>query len=85
MNRKLFWLIAAILIAFLDRAEAQQPLKTKKIGYMAPFSADPSRQAFVQRLNELGYLEGKNITIEYRYPEGRGQQLKLSRPASWSG
>ena len=72
MNRKLFWLITAILLAFLDGAEAQQPSKVPRIG-LVPVAGDPNAptrlvEAFRQGLRELGYDEGKNIIIEYRWP-----------------
>jgi len=53
---------------------AQQPKKVPRIGYLAAVSssADSRRlEAFRQGLRELGYIEGKNITIEYRYAEGK--------------
>ena len=73
MNRKLFWLITAILLAFLDGAEAQQP-KIPRIGYLVSgFRTDTdfirSLDSFRQGLRDLGYVEGKNIVLEYRYAE----------------
>jgi hypothetical protein len=52
---------------------------------MVPFSGDPTRQAFVQQLNKLGYFAGKNIAIEYRFPEGKDHQLEPNRRANWCG
>jgi putative ABC transport system substrate-binding protein len=71
MNPKLFWLITAIVLAFVHRAEAQ-PIKIPRIGYIAT-SGDVNHpgaivEAFRQGLRDLGYIEGKNITVEYRYP-----------------
>jgi putative ABC transport system substrate-binding protein len=53
-------------------ARAQQPAKIPRIGYLTSFGAPPKRQidAFVQGLRDLGYVEGQNILIEYRYPKG---------------
>ena len=67
-------LIAAILLAVAVIAHAQQPKKVPRIGYLA--SADPatdsSRAEAIRRaLRELGYIEGQNIAIEYRYAEGK--------------
>jgi putative ABC transport system substrate-binding protein len=71
MNPKLFWLITAILLAFLDGAEAQQP-KIPRIGYLVPGSRNSDRSPdFLQGLRGLGYIEGKNVLLEYRYAEGK--------------
>ena len=58
-------------------AYAQQPAKLPKIGHVTGSSRtgkdlDPHIQAFRQRLKELGYVEGKNLAIEYRYVDGKG-------------
>ena len=63
MNPKLFWLITAILLVSIHRAEAQQPSKVPRIG-LVPVAGDtnaPTRlvEAFRQGLRELGYDEGK--------------------------
>ena len=66
--------LSAMLFAFSASAEAQQPTKMPRIGYLAggdPTSAGPPVEAFRQGLRELGYVEGKNILVEYRYAEGR--------------
>ena len=59
-------------------AEAQQPARIPRIGILAAPSASflsPRVEAFRQRLRELGYVEGKNIVIEYRYAEGKLERL----------
>jgi putative ABC transport system substrate-binding protein len=59
-------------------ARAQQPAKIPRIGYLSGNSAsvDSTRhEAFRQGLRELGYLEGKNIVIEWRYAEGKLDRL----------
>jgi putative ABC transport system substrate-binding protein len=60
--------VAAMLIAVAVIAEAQQP-KIPRIGYLR---ASDSRlnEAFGQGLRDLGYIEGKNVHVEYRYVEG---------------
>jgi putative ABC transport system substrate-binding protein len=73
MLKKIFLRLAlgAVLFAFCVRAEAQQPKKTGRIGYLSllsPFSS-PRRESFRQGLRELGYVEGQNIVIEYKYTE----------------
>src|SRR5258706_927250 len=55
-------------------AEAQQPNKIPRLGYLAAStpSANSTRvDAFRQGLRELGYVEGKNIVIEFRFAEGK--------------
>ena len=59
-------------------AEAQQPARIPRIGILAAPSAfffSARLEAFRQRLRELGYVEGKNILIEYRYAEGKLERL----------
>jgi putative tryptophan/tyrosine transport system substrate-binding protein len=59
-------------------ARAQQPAKLPTIGYLGPStrSIDSQRlNAFVQRLRELGWNEGRTIDIEYRWAEGRNERL----------
>jgi putative tryptophan/tyrosine transport system substrate-binding protein len=70
--------LTALLPALCASAEAQQPSKIPRIGYLfgASLSADSARiPAFRQGLRELGYVEGENIIIEYRYAEGKFDRL----------
>jgi ABC-type uncharacterized transport system substrate-binding protein len=64
-----------IPIAVAVIAEAQQPKKVPRIGYLSgrgdPSTPGPSIEAFRQGLRDLGYTEEKNILVEYRYPAGR--------------
>jgi putative ABC transport system substrate-binding protein len=57
-------------------ARAQQPGKVSRIGYLSPGRAAPRDEAFRQRLQELGWVEGKNILVEYRFAEGKFDQLR---------
>jgi putative tryptophan/tyrosine transport system substrate-binding protein len=67
--------VGALLFALCSAAEAQQPKKVPRIGYLAgrgdPSTPDPLIDAFRQGLRDLGYIEGKNILVEYRYGEGK--------------
>jgi len=67
-------LVAVMLLALGVAAEAQQPKKVPRIGYLS--SADAAREStrseVIRRaLRELGYIEGQNIATEYRYGEGK--------------
>jgi putative tryptophan/tyrosine transport system substrate-binding protein len=71
-------LIAVVLLAVTVIAEAQQTKKVPRIGYLA--SADPARdstraEGIRRALRELGYIEGQNIAIVYRYAEGKVDQF----------
>jgi putative tryptophan/tyrosine transport system substrate-binding protein len=66
--------LSAMLFALNFPAEAQQPKKIFRIGYISGSDAatDAARsEPFRQALRELGYIEGRNIAIEYRYAEGK--------------
>jgi putative ABC transport system substrate-binding protein len=77
----LFWLLATVLLPTVSPAEAQQPKKVPRIGYLSALSAASGSagsgrlEAFRQGLRELGYIEGKNILIEYRFAEGKLDQV----------
>ncbi len=66
------------MLTFAVITEAQQPKRIPRIGYLSgtSASANPARiEAFRQGLRELGYAEGKNILIEWRYAEGKRDRL----------
>ena len=70
--------LCALLFALGFPAQAQQPKKIPRIGYLSASSASFQSfrvEAFRQGLRELGYVEGKNIVIEYRYAEGKHDRL----------
>jgi ABC-type uncharacterized transport system substrate-binding protein len=79
MRRRTFAFgLGALFLTTFHSAQAQQPTKIARIGYLSP--GDPvSRvyriEAFRQGLKELGYIEGKNIIIEYRFAEARSERL----------
>src|SRR5215510_8336257 len=77
----LVYALPALILATIQFAEAQQPKKVPRIGYVAqrnaPTAANPDRaaDAFQSGLRDLGYLDGKNIRIEYRYAEGSDERI----------
>ena len=79
MKKNLFRLtLFGLLFALCVPVSAQQPKKIPRIGFLAStsLSATLARvEAFRQGLHELGYVEGKNIVIEYRYAEGKNDRL----------
>ena len=79
MKKKVTFLsLSVLLFALCSSAEAQQPAKIPRIGILiasSAFSFSARIDAFRQRLRELGYVEGKNIVIEYRYAEGNLERL----------
>ena len=67
-------ILTAIFFAFCSSVEAQQASKVPRIGYLTgatPEAQSTRTDAFRQGLRDLGYMEGKNITIEWRYAEGK--------------
>jgi ABC-type uncharacterized transport system substrate-binding protein len=79
-NRKLAGLVSLVLALTMCGvvAQAQQPAGILRIGILIGSSASSYSarvEAFRRRLRELGYVEGKNIVIEYRYAEGKLERL----------
>jgi putative ABC transport system substrate-binding protein len=79
MKPKISWcLLATLFLANVSLAEAQQPGKIPRIGFLDNSTASGSAvlvEAFRQELTKLGWIEGKNITIEYRFAEQRSERL----------
>jgi len=79
MNRQMLVLfVATVILAFVHPAEAQQPTKVPRIGFLSavsPSTISDRVEAFQQGLGEFGYVEGKNIVIEWRYAEGKADRL----------
>ena len=74
-NFKSAILASALLFALCPSAEAQQTGKVLRIGFLDPSTASGSAvllEAFRQELGKLGWIEGKNIAIEYRFGENKG-------------
>src|SRR5438094_9800322 len=78
MSRKiLVWLLGTVLLTTVS-AEAQQPKKIPRIGFLgatSPSIESTRIEAFRQGMHELGYVEGKNIAIEWRWAEGKFDRL----------
>jgi putative ABC transport system substrate-binding protein len=62
-------MVGAMLLAVAVIAPAQQPAKTPRIGFLSASRPQPTHEAFRQGLRELGYVEGQNIVIEWRFAE----------------
>jgi putative ABC transport system substrate-binding protein len=82
MSGKIFvWLLITVFLATALSAEAQQPKKVPRIGFLqrrvapTPSNPDPLAHAFRQGLRDLGYIEGKNIDVEHRYGGGKSERL----------
>ena len=75
MAKRFFGLtLTALLFALSYSASAQQPKKVSRIGYLAAIEAarETTRSEAIRNgLRELGYIEGRNLAIEYRYSDGK--------------
>jgi putative tryptophan/tyrosine transport system substrate-binding protein len=70
-------LLIGFVLAAVHFAEAQQPKHVPVIGFLrsgSALSVAAEREAFLQALKRLGYMDGKNVTIEYRYAEGKTER-----------
>ena len=72
--KRSFLLIVVLVAANGIIAEAQQPKKIPRIGYLTGVGSAPSK-GFLQGLRDLGYIEGKNILIEFRTTGGKSERL----------
>ena len=75
--RKWAGFLAVFLVGCAAVAEAQQPKKIPRIGYLSvsdPATESTRAEAIRQALRDLGYIEGQNITTEYRYAEGKSNR-----------
>jgi putative tryptophan/tyrosine transport system substrate-binding protein len=80
LMRKKFVVItlSAMLYALCFSASAQQPTKVPRIGYLEPGTASGNTvllDGFRQELSKLGWVEGKNITVEYKFAEQKNERL----------
>ena len=77
-KRITLWLLATLFLANVSLADAQQTGKIFRIGFLDTSTASGSAvlvEAFRQELSKLGWIEGKNITIEYRFAEQKHERL----------
>ena len=80
MKRREFIRLLGGAAAWPRTARGQQPDRVAKIGFLGASWASPSDEgqrlaAFVQRLRELGWIEGRTVAIEYRWAEGRAERF----------
>ena len=86
MNKKLFWLFTLLFVTAGTFADAQQPKKVPRIGFLSAgagprnkdirvTATDPRLEGFRQGLRELRYVEGQNIALEIRWGEGKTDHL----------
>jgi putative tryptophan/tyrosine transport system substrate-binding protein len=77
-RRKFITLLGGAAAAWPLAARAQQPGKLPTIGFLGattPLVESQRLAAFVQRLRELGWMEGRNVAIEVRWAEGRSERF----------
>jgi putative tryptophan/tyrosine transport system substrate-binding protein len=78
MNKRAVWVVTILLLTSVHLADAQQPGKVPRIGYVSgtgsPSDPGPYVEALRHGLQDLGYVDGKNIAIEYRGAEGKPER-----------
>ena len=77
-RREFITLVGGAATVWPFRASAQQAVKVARIGILSPFSAADAKlwhQAFLSGLRDLGWVDGKNIVIEYRFADGQNDRL----------
>jgi len=77
-KRITLWLLATLFLANVSLADAQQTGKIFRIGFLDSSTAPGIAvrlDVFRQELSKLGWVEGKSITIEYRFAEGKTDRL----------
>ena len=76
MSRKIFlWLLTTVLLTTAAPAQAQQAKKVPRIGYLRFIEIPVYDAAFRNGLSDLGYIEGQNIQVEYRFAGGSIERL----------
>jgi putative ABC transport system substrate-binding protein len=67
--------LCVLLLALCAHVEAQQPAKIPLLGYQSAGSSGEREEALRQGLREVGYVEGRNIAVEWRFAEGKREQV----------
>ncbi|MBI2230908.1 MAG: ABC transporter substrate-binding protein [Deltaproteobacteria bacterium] len=76
ISKSFFWLLATHFLLICSFADAQQPGKLPRVGVLFIGGKDqPHLESFKQGLRDLGYVEGKNIILVYRYADGKEERL----------
>jgi putative ABC transport system substrate-binding protein len=69
-------MLTAFILVSAHLAHAQQPKNVWRVGVLSAGSSPPGLlEAFRQGLRDLGYVEGRNLAIEWRFAEGRNERL----------
>jgi putative ABC transport system substrate-binding protein len=79
----LVYVFPALILPAIHLAQAQQQKKIPRVGYLSASSAAEAlfrTQPFRQGLRELGYVEGENLVIDFRYADGSSTVCPASRP-----
>ena len=82
-RREFITLLGGAAAAWPLAARAQQAGKIHKIGYLSPDSPSAVITPFLDALRELGWIEGQNVTFEYRYAENRLERLPELAAELW--
>jgi putative ABC transport system substrate-binding protein len=77
-RREFITFLGSATVAWPLNAQAQQPTKVPTIGFLGAGTQPawgPYTGAFVERLRQLGWIDGRTVRIEYRRAEGRGESF----------
>jgi putative tryptophan/tyrosine transport system substrate-binding protein len=74
-RREFITLLGNAVVLFAHCSAQSQPLNTYKLGYLAPAQIPHLIEALQDGLRKLGYVEGQNLKIEYRFPQGGGASI----------
>jgi putative tryptophan/tyrosine transport system substrate-binding protein len=91
MRRRDFFPLVGSAATFLLVARAQQPTdRVQRIGFLTGNAegdreAEASVAAFRHGLQQFGWVEGRNLRIDFRWAAGDGNRMRELTPASWSG
>jgi putative tryptophan/tyrosine transport system substrate-binding protein len=88
-RRDFITLLGGAAVSWPVTARAQQPERMRRIGVLQVISeSDPELRrritVFVQGLQKLGWREGANLVIDYRYGADDSERIRLAQPNSWA-